>query len=103
MATVSERTNWTRSQLLVALNLYHKVSFGMFHAKNKMLVAISEHMLWLREIPGFCQNGASLLLESYSSFDRFLNRAILALRLREWRCIDAERFRLARRLSSALS
>ncbi len=38
------RTNWTRSQLLIALNLYHKVSFGMFHAKNKMLVEISERM-----------------------------------------------------------
>ncbi len=25
-------TNWPRSQLLIALNLYHKVSFGMFHA-----------------------------------------------------------------------
>jgi hypothetical protein len=28
--------NWTREQLLIALNLYHKVSFGKFHAKNKM-------------------------------------------------------------------
>lgn len=38
------RTNWTRPQLLIALNLYHKVSFGMFHAKNKMLVDISRRM-----------------------------------------------------------
>lgn len=39
---MSER--WSREQLLVALNLYHKVSFGMFHAKNKMLVDISRRM-----------------------------------------------------------
>ena len=36
--------NWTREQLLIALNLYHKVSFGKFHAKNKMLVDISRRM-----------------------------------------------------------
>lgn len=36
--------SWTRSQLLIALNLYHKVSFGMFHAKNEMLVDISRRM-----------------------------------------------------------
>jgi len=42
MATSTER--WTRGQLLIALNLYHKVSFGMFHAKNKMLVDISQRM-----------------------------------------------------------
>lgn len=29
MTTKTDR--WTRSQLLIALNLYHKVSFGMFH------------------------------------------------------------------------
>ena len=38
------RTDRTRSQLLIALNLYHKVAFGKFHAKNKMLVEISERM-----------------------------------------------------------
>lgn len=36
--------DWTRSQLLIALNLYHKVAFGKFHAKNKMLVDISQRM-----------------------------------------------------------
>jgi putative restriction endonuclease len=36
--------NWTREQLLIALNLYHKVAFGKFHAKNKMLVDISLRM-----------------------------------------------------------
>ena len=38
------RTDWTRAQLLIALNLYHKVAFGKFHAKNKMLVEIRERM-----------------------------------------------------------
>lgn len=36
--------NWTREQLLIALNLYHKVAFGKFHNKNKMLVDISRRM-----------------------------------------------------------
>lgn len=44
MSTTPERKTWTRPQLLIALNLYHKVSFGMFHAKNKMLVDISRRM-----------------------------------------------------------
>jgi putative restriction endonuclease len=35
---------WNRNELLIALNLYHKVAFGKFHAKNKMLVEISERM-----------------------------------------------------------
>ncbi len=39
-----KKDQWTREQLLIALNLYHKVAFGKFHAKNKMLVDISERM-----------------------------------------------------------
>lgn len=35
---------WTREQLLIALNLYHKVDFGKFHKQNKMLVDISRRM-----------------------------------------------------------
>ena len=38
------KNDWTREQLLIALNLYHKVAFGKFHAKNKMLVDISQRM-----------------------------------------------------------
>lgn len=41
---MGKRNDWTREQLLIALNLYHKVSFGKFHAKNKMLVDISRRM-----------------------------------------------------------
>lgn len=40
----AKKNNWTREQLLVALNIYHKVAFGKFHAKNKMLVDISQRM-----------------------------------------------------------
>lgn len=32
LRTMPIRTDWTRSQLLIALNLYHKVAFGKFHA-----------------------------------------------------------------------
>jgi HNH endonuclease len=41
---MGKRNDWTREQLLIALNLYHKVSFGKFHAKNTMLVDISRRM-----------------------------------------------------------
>ncbi len=40
----AKRINWTRNQLLITLNLYHKVAFGKFHAQNKMLVDISRRM-----------------------------------------------------------
>ncbi len=40
----AKKDQWTRDQLLIALNLYHKVSFGKFDTKNKMLVDISQRM-----------------------------------------------------------
>jgi putative restriction endonuclease len=33
---------WTRDELLVALNLYHKLTFGQLHARNLAIVALAE-------------------------------------------------------------
>ncbi|RYD74015.1 MAG: HNH endonuclease, partial [Verrucomicrobiaceae bacterium] len=33
---------WTRDELLVALNLYHKLTFGLMHAKQPAIVALAE-------------------------------------------------------------
>src|ERR1041385_937343 len=32
---------WTRDELLVALNLYHKLTFGQLHARQPAIVALS--------------------------------------------------------------
>ena len=32
---------WTRDELLVALNLYHKLTFGQLHAKNRVIIALA--------------------------------------------------------------
>ena len=81
MGTGRERSKWTRDQLLIALNLYHKVAFGKFHAKNKMLVDISQRMgrkpfvlpMKLSNLasidPEFRKTGRKVL-EGASDFDR---------------------------------
>ena len=32
---------WTRDELLVALNLYHKLTFGQLHARHPAIVALA--------------------------------------------------------------
>jgi putative restriction endonuclease len=38
------RRNWTRDELLVALNLYHKLTFGQLHARQPAIVALAEKL-----------------------------------------------------------
>jgi len=33
---------WTRDELVVALNLYHKLNFGQLHARNPVIAALAE-------------------------------------------------------------
>jgi putative restriction endonuclease len=33
---------WTRDELLVALNLYRKLSFGQLHARNPVILQLAE-------------------------------------------------------------
>jgi hypothetical protein len=35
---------WTRDELLVALNLYHKLTFGQLHAREPAIVALAEKL-----------------------------------------------------------
>jgi len=35
---------WTRDELLVALNLYHKLTFGQLHARHPAIVALAERL-----------------------------------------------------------
>ena len=35
---------WTREELLVALNLYHKLTFGQLHARHPAIIALAEKL-----------------------------------------------------------
>src|SRR5471032_1735331 len=35
---------WTRDELLVALNLYHKLTFGQLHARQPAIVALADKL-----------------------------------------------------------
>ena len=38
------RKKWTRDELLVALNLYHKLTFGQLHARQPVIIALAEKL-----------------------------------------------------------
>jgi putative restriction endonuclease len=38
------RIKWTRDELLIALNLYHKLTFGQMHARQPAIMALAEKM-----------------------------------------------------------
>ncbi len=33
---------WKKEELLIALNLYHKLRFGQFHARQPVIMAIAD-------------------------------------------------------------
>jgi putative restriction endonuclease len=35
---------WTRDELLVVLNLYHKLTFGQLHARQPAIVALAQKL-----------------------------------------------------------
>lgn len=35
---------WTRNELLLALNLYHKLNFGQFHARNRAIIDLAKKL-----------------------------------------------------------
>ena len=53
---------WTREELIIALNLYHKLTFGQFTSRNPVIVAVSKK---LGRKPG----GLSMKLCNLASFD----------------------------------
>ena len=40
----AQRIRWTRDELLVALNLYHKLTFGQMHARQEAVIAVAEKL-----------------------------------------------------------
>jgi len=53
---------WTREELLVALNLYHKLTFGQLHARQPAIVALAEKL-------GRGANSLAMKLCNFASLD----------------------------------
>ena len=56
------KMNWTRDELLVALNLYHKLRFGQMHARQPAIVALAEKL-------GRGANSLAMKLCNFASLD----------------------------------
>lgn len=41
---MSAGKRWTRGELLVALNIYHKLTFGQLHARQPVIIAVAEKL-----------------------------------------------------------
>ncbi len=59
---MSLRKKWTRDELLVVLNLYHKLTFGQLHARNPIVQALANV---LHRTPG----SVGMKLCNFASFD----------------------------------
>jgi len=59
---MAKRKAWTREELLVALNLYHKLRFGQLHARNPVIVALAEEL-------GRGANSVAMKLCNFASLD----------------------------------
>ena len=53
---------WTRNELLVALNLYHKLTFGQLHARQPAIVALANKL-------GRAANSVAMKLCNFASLD----------------------------------
>ncbi len=53
---------WTRDELVVALNLYHKLTFGQLHARQPVIVALAEKL-------GRGANSVAMKLCNFASLD----------------------------------
>lgn len=56
------RRRWTRDELLVALNVYHKLTFGQLHARQPIIVALAEKL-------GRGANSVAMKLCNFASLD----------------------------------
>lgn len=55
-------TKWTRDELFVALNLYHKLTFGQLHARQPAIIALAEKL-------GRTANSVAMKLCNFASLD----------------------------------
>jgi putative restriction endonuclease len=56
------RKNWTRAELLVTLNIYHKLTFGQLHARQEVIVALATKL-------GRGANSVAMKLCNFASLD----------------------------------
>ncbi len=56
------RKKWTRDELFVALNLYHKLTFGQLHARQPVIIALAEKL-------GRGANSLAMKLSNFASLD----------------------------------
>lgn len=59
---MAKRKKWTHDELLVALNLYHKLTFGQMHGRQPAIVALAEKM-------GRGANSLAMKLCNFASLD----------------------------------
>lgn len=59
---VTVRKSWTRDELLVALNLYHKLTFGQMHHRQPAIIALAAKM-------GRGANSLAMKLSNFASLD----------------------------------
>ena len=64
---MEERRNWTRQELIIAFNLYCKLSFGQYHQSNKEIIELSKI---LHRTP----SSVSLKLCNFARFDPALRK-----------------------------
>jgi hypothetical protein len=56
---------WTRDELLIALNLYHKLTFGQLHARQPVIIAVANEL-------GRGPNSVAMKLSNFASLDSAL-------------------------------
>ncbi len=59
---MAERKKWTRDELLVALNLYHKLTFGQMHGRQPAIVELAQRL-------GRGTNSVAMKLCNFASLD----------------------------------
>ncbi len=62
---MSSGKKWTRDELLVALNLYHKLTFGQLHQRNPAIVSLAAKL-------GRSAGSVAMKLGNFASFDPVL-------------------------------
>lgn len=59
---MTTRKPWTRDELLIALNLYHKLTFGQMHSRQPAILALAEKM-------GRASSSLAMKLCNFASLD----------------------------------
>lgn len=63
LGNMSTRKRWTRDELLVALNVYHKLTFGQFDQHNPVVMAVAA------KLDGRTPSSLAMKLSNFASLD----------------------------------